>query len=653
MHLRQTPFLPALLWPVIAALTLWVMWPGLSGPFIFDDFPNLQHLGNLGGRITWGRLGYYLAGFSGDPGRPLAALSFLINDNAWPSQAAGFKYTNLMLHVLAGLVAFGFARSLALSSRDRPIIAAWVALCTSAIVMLHPIQVSALLLVVQRMTILSALFVMCGLWAYVALLRRAQTTLQVFFALATLAVFTVLAFLCKENGALAPLYAWTLHATILRERVEALPRRGGALARWSIRGAAVAPMLGALANVDSLDFSRRSFDLTDRLLTQPRVLADYLGSIFLPRISGGGSIFHDDFAASTGLLTPTSTLAAIALLLAALAAGLALRKKRPWIALGVLWYLAGHSIESSFVALELYFEHRNYLPLFGIAIALSHTALTASGKVRAPAIAAITIWLGLAGFVTAQQTKVWGSERLMAETWGSEHPGSNRATQLRAKVRYEARDFDGARQIFVDALRAGQGANNAELYLITIDCEHGRRISPEQFAAAKRRLSSRVPDTGSSELMAQLQRRASRGNCPGFGMREWFILSDTLIGNPRNPWPAISYYHRALARLSQRDAKGLKQELNAAYRVRPEQHTAYVITSTLLQAGLYDDALVWARKHQELKGSPFKDWLRQHKANSAELVDSIAKARAERVKRQKANIPASPMPASAAGTSAN
>ena len=51
--------------------------------------------------------------------------------------------------------------------------------------------------------------------------------------------------------------------------------------------------------------------------------------------------------------------------------GLALwgvRRRAMW-SFGLLWYLVGHSLESSLLSLELVFEHRNYVPSFGILFA--------------------------------------------------------------------------------------------------------------------------------------------------------------------------------------------------------------------------------------------------------------------------------------------
>src|SRR5690606_15482615 len=123
-------------------------------------------------------------------GRPLSMLSFIINDFSWPSSPWPFKYTNLLVHLLVGVVIFGFARSLG-QSRTKPVRGDFVALVAMSAWLLHPMQLSTSMLVIQRMTQLSALFTFAGLWGYVVLARRAQGGGGAFLAIAVLGLGTV------------------------------------------------------------------------------------------------------------------------------------------------------------------------------------------------------------------------------------------------------------------------------------------------------------------------------------------------------------------------------------------------------------------------------------------------------------------------------
>src|SRR5690554_7333880 len=90
---------------LIASLSIITYWPGLSGDFLFDDYPNLEALGHLDGVRNWETFrAFVFSGWSGPTGRPLALASFLLNDNTWPSHAPWFKQTNLLIHILCGLL---------------------------------------------------------------------------------------------------------------------------------------------------------------------------------------------------------------------------------------------------------------------------------------------------------------------------------------------------------------------------------------------------------------------------------------------------------------------------------------------------------------------------------------------------------------------
>src|SRR5690606_18353822 len=157
-------------------------------------------------------------------------------------------------------------------------------------------------------------------------------------ALAILALGTVLSFLCKENGALVPILAITALTTICRPRVLTITA-------WSRRilwcglllpAAAVAYVLiKRVAHAPDGYFSGRNFGLWERLMTEGRVLLDYLALIIAPRLSSS-SLYYDDYVISTGLFTPVSTLPAALLVLCTLAGALWGRKRYPLIAFAIL-----------------------------------------------------------------------------------------------------------------------------------------------------------------------------------------------------------------------------------------------------------------------------------------------------------------------------
>jgi hypothetical protein len=90
----------------------------------------------------------------------------------------------------------------------------------------------------------------------------------------------------------------------------------------------------------------------------------YLGEIFLPT-NAGVSLFHDDFQISTSFLNPLSTLFSVLFLFGLAGVAWYWRKSQPVLFLGIAWFFVMHILESTYLPLELYFDHRNYMAMIG------------------------------------------------------------------------------------------------------------------------------------------------------------------------------------------------------------------------------------------------------------------------------------------------
>lgn len=624
--------------PILLCLAACLLWPGVSGPFLFDDEPNLKNLAELQGLPDWRRIGVYLSLFPDTPGRPLSALSFILNDAAWPSDPFGFKLTNLLIHLLNGALVFGLARTLARAWQARPSMdvadrhpdsADVVALACAAIWMLNPIQVSAVFLTVQRMTELAATFVFAGLWGFFALVPRATTFPRVIAALAVLGLGTILAFLCKENGALAPLLAWVAIATMLAPTMRELPNWPRRMLHAGVGLPALLVMLKLLQIVGQLGASTipaRGFSMPERLLTQARVLLDYASIIAFPRLSGS-SLYNDDFELSRGLLEPATTLPAVLTVLAALAAALALLRRKPLFSFAMLWFLAGHLTESSVVPLELYFEHRNYVPLFGPALALALWVTSVRGKLRAPVLAGFCLWLGLCAIILHQQARAWGDEGLLATLWHVERPNSLRAQQQYASWLFKQGRPQEARAVMITTMQHDVSPVSAMLQAITVDCALARRPEPNQLAEARALLRTEQLNPGTAAIMARLREDLLAGRCRNtLAPEDWFAMSQAILDNPRGRgiWRMIRI-ERTEVWLAANRLDDAIDELRIAYGRGGEPRIAFYAAALLATAGRYDEARIWASKPQ---GRPWswKRWLAGTDQQARELVEAINEA---------------------------
>ena len=440
---------PSLL--LLAALLLAVAcyWPGLNGGFLFDDSPNLKDLGLYGGVTDWETFkSFVLAGWSGPTGRPLSLMSFLLNDNTWPSQAAWFKPTNLAIHLLCGLLlAWATLLLLRCYGLAEPT-AQWLAVFSATCWLLHPFLVSTTLYVVQRMAQLAALFVFAGIVGYLhgrSLLPRRPRAAYLWMG-GSLTIGTLLALLGKENGVLLPLLVVVIEfcapcrAQIIRP---ALAFR--ALFIW-LPALAVFGYLATNINFSPVPWPTRNFNQIERLLTEPRIIWDYLGNLLLPRIEGQG-LYRDDLVISPDLFTPGSTLPALLGLVALLATALILRRRFPLFSLAVLFFLTGHLLESTLLGLEPYFEHRNYLPaafLFLPIVSGLHLIGQYISKTIPMGLGLLIV--ALLAFFTWNRAQLWSDTDRLELYWATTATHSPRAQNAIADYYMRQGLFDDAQR---------------------------------------------------------------------------------------------------------------------------------------------------------------------------------------------------------------
>lgn len=426
----------------IFAVTVACYFSGLTGHFIFDDGANIRM--NPGLRIASLDMSSLLqaasSGTAGPLGRPISTASFAINYYFSGMDAYYFKATNLGIHLVNGGLVFLLTRLLlGLHLRVRGAadenVSAWIALAVAALWLLHPFNLTGVLYVVQRMTSLAALFTLAGLALYLYGRRGLLDGKRSGFVAigAALFVFTPLAALCKESGALLPLFILVTEATLLRWDTPDRSSRRMLLAMVGL--SVLVPLLFGLFYVLGKPgpllaggYAWRDFSLSERLMTEARVLWFYLHMIVLPNLGEMG-LHHDDIQISRSLFSPWTTLPAIAGLLSLAAGAFVLRNKQPMFAFGIAFFLAGHALESTIIPLEIAFEHRNYLPMFGILLPLAYYTLTpqlhlSSVRVRR---GAFLLLLALFAGLTASRAHQWGDTLMMRTLEVERHPRSVRA----------------------------------------------------------------------------------------------------------------------------------------------------------------------------------------------------------------------------------
>lgn len=353
--------------------------PGLTGDFMFDDIPNI--LNNpflpLHSLSSHALLASAFSSHSGLLYRPLSMLSFAFNEYLFGPGPYSFKLTNVILHLINALLVLwlsGRLLSLCGTRYQFPWTDAqlrWAAVIIAAAWALHPLNLTAVLYIVQRMTSLAALFTLAGMLAYLYGRERSQSGRSGWPLVWLLTpLFGVIGLFCKEDAALLPLYLLIIEWLIFGFRSQN-QRMARNIVVFYLLGLILPGLIG-IAYLTHIDFfaayAGRDFTLSERVLTELRVVLLYIKWTFFPDIREL-ALFHDDIALSTGLLHPVTTLLSLLALLAILLLAFWQRRRRPLLCLGILWFFAGQLMESTVLPLELAFEHRNYLPDLGLILA--------------------------------------------------------------------------------------------------------------------------------------------------------------------------------------------------------------------------------------------------------------------------------------------
>lgn len=582
MNLRLSNWLIA---AALALLTLATYSAGLQGGFFFDDGPSILHAPGV--RMTdlsWEAIVQaWSSGGAGPTGRPVAQLSFGLNHYFSGYSPWAYKATNLFIHGLCAIFVYLVTREL--FNMTRPAAARSNTLASWAVVafwLLHPLQLLPVLHVVQRMSSLSALFLLAAFWLHIVA-RRINGAGPAWYLLLAWGVCWPLSVLSKESGLLLPVFVlvWEL-----------LPRRvaAGGLDRGARMGLALG-LLAALITVGYLLSERaqwiwaayafRPFDAAQRLLTEARVLWFYVGLAVLPRWSAFG-LHHDDLAVSTNWLSPWTTAPAVAAWLAVLLLIWRLRARAPLVAFGLAWFLAGHLMESTVLPLELAHEHRNYLPLLGLLVALAAALSQAMERAKIqPRAAAALVALALlvCTGVTALRAHQYGQDVRRTLTEAQHHPRSARAqheagavlASLSVAADPASAAHAAAREHLAQATALDPNFKMALLETVALTCRSGLGADDVALNELSRRLRTTLFAPGDRSVLYHLKEMAIAGP-PCLSRAQMDGLFNAARANPGvGPGVAAMLYswQADYHWLSERDFVAAKQTLSKSLALDP------------------------------------------------------------------------------------
>lgn len=208
---------------ITSLLVIFIYSTTFKAPWILDDPPNIVtnyplHINNLMPDTLWQT--FFAKPFDyGRVYRPIPCLTFALNWYIGGNNPFVFHLTNVFIHILTCLTLFATIRLLfkspILADRYTDFQITIIALISSLLWALHPIQISAVTYIVQRMTSMATLFLVSSLFFYLKFkteqLKRKHLLLVV--------LFFILALLSKENTATLPFSILLIELLFLNAKV--------------------------------------------------------------------------------------------------------------------------------------------------------------------------------------------------------------------------------------------------------------------------------------------------------------------------------------------------------------------------------------------------------------------------------------------------
>lgn len=393
----------------------------INGPFLFDDFNNIVNNPSI--RIDALDAEGFSRVFSDEHptrNRPVANLSFALNYLVGGEDPAGYHLVNILIHILAALALFRLFHLYLRETAHEGITAISLAFGASLLWALNPMQTNAVTYIVQRMTSLCSLFMVLSLLMYFqgrSLSVRQDgsrygTRIRVFFVLGLLSWCAAL--LTKEIAVILPVIVLVHEWFFFGGSSLAAVKKN----RWPYLLLATVPAVLALLHIgpemlaDLFDgYDSRDFTMIERLLTESRVVVQYL-SLFLAPLPSRLTLYYD-YPLSHSLFSPPSTFFSIIMIALLLAGSVLYARRYVLIAFGVLWTLIALVVESTVLPLEIIFEHRFYFPSMGFSLALVYAGYRVLHHLRAKAVLLplLLVLMGAAmGTLTYVRNETWKDE---------------------------------------------------------------------------------------------------------------------------------------------------------------------------------------------------------------------------------------------------
>jgi len=594
IQISYKSFLQGLIILAILVITYHIYSFGFTSGLRFDDVANLSQLST----VTDFKTAIFFAseGTAGPLGRPISLLSFALQASYWPNLSSEFIRWNVLIHLLnTALLALLTYKILCIYPRYSTTDAGWLTIFITTIWTAHPFLASTSLMTIQRMTTLSAFFILLGLLFYVygRALSGIRPVKAYIYMSTGLIGGTILATLCKENGALLPLYALVLEAIIFKDIFQKNPKYFQIWKYFILIIPTIALFVYFALDWQNINarYISREFTLPERLATESIILWEYIRQIISPNPAFIGP-YHDDFPIYNWSI---QSYLALTSWIAVILSTFFIRVRIPVLFFGVAWFLSGHLLESSIINLELYFEHRNYLPSIGIISIVSIGLFEASKFVSNKFRWIVSIYPIIMVALLLQITTLWGDPLLAADMWQRNHPKSPRAaqnlSQKLSKLGYSSSAFNVIKEAAITIPKD----SGLALQALQVGCSF---YTKDEFNSKIRNLiniTDRLEHSNAAlDSLHKLVSIAINGECKDLTISDTESIAKSLLANPKfySRKNSLAKIHMEISRIAmyQKNLDKTIIHMKQAFDIYPNQEILFTIVETLVSAGLYDEA---------------------------------------------------------------
>jgi tetratricopeptide (TPR) repeat protein len=314
-------------------------------------------------------------------------------------------------------------------------------------------------------------------------------------------------------------------------------------------------------------------------------------------------VFQDHVIVSRGLLNPPATLLHLVVHLCVITAALLLRRKFALPALAVLFFYAGHLVESTTLNLELYFEHRNYMPAAFLFVPLVAAVREHTRTTMFVVIAGVTLLV--LGSFTRYSSSVWSNYASIVEASAQKAPMSTRAQSELAKLLFNNNRFDEAIAVIDDAIQRHQETRpQLVLTRLIILCKL-TSLDDNELRRATTGLSGVMYDRRLLGIYEEFVLSVINGDCPRtspdavHGMFESFLAYPMNAERNSERFAQIQYFMGLLDSRSARVERAV-QEFEESLQAHPSVSGALNIAAVFATGHHYPEALMFVDKAREL-----------------------------------------------------